>query len=134
MGPPESLELAPGVIADSMTFVEGQESPSLYRLHFDPGVVYEVFPSPSLELGYLESGSLTVVLDVALALGRVGETGAAGETIDANTEFTLEAGQFLVLQPGGTGEIRNTGEQTATLSVAGLTPGNAGAPEATPAA
>jgi len=31
-GPPDSFELAPGVTADSAVFVEGQESPSLYRL------------------------------------------------------------------------------------------------------
>ncbi len=29
-GPPDSFELAPGVIADNMVFVEGQENPSLF--------------------------------------------------------------------------------------------------------
>jgi len=133
MGPPESFELAPGVVADSMVFVEGQENPSLYRLHFDAGVVYDVAPSTSLELVYMKTGSLTATLDGAVTVGRVGETQAQGEAIDANTEFTLETGQFFVLQPGVSGEVRNDGEQTATVSVAGLTPDGAMVPEATPA-
>jgi hypothetical protein len=133
MGPPESIELAPGVTADSMVFVEGQEAPSLYRLHFDPGVIYDVAPGTSLELAYVESGNLTATLDVAITLGRVGETATEGEAIDANTGFTLEAGQYFVLQPGGAGEMRNSGEQIATISIAGLTPGGVSQPQATPA-
>ena len=134
MGPPESFELAPGVVADSMVFVEGQEAPSLYRLHFDAGVVYAVTPSTSLELAYMEAGSLTAIFDGAVTVGRVGETQTAGQVIDANTEFTLETGQFFVLQPGVGGEVRNTGDQTATLSIAGLTPAGVSMPEASPGA
>lgn len=133
MGPPESFELAPGVTADSMVFVEGQENPSLYRLHFDAGVTYSIAPSTSLELAYVEAGSLTVTLDGATTVGRVGQPEADGEAMAPNTEFVLETGQFIVLQPGVSGEVRNDGDETAIVSVAGLTPSGAQMPEATPA-
>jgi len=132
-GFPTSFELAPGVVADSMLFAEGSEAPSSYRLHFDPGVVYAVMPSPSLDLGYMETGSLVMTLDSAVTIGRVGDTEATGDSIPAGTEFVLEEGEFIVLQPGASGEIRNDSDQTATLSVAGLTPADTNSPEATPA-
>lgn len=132
-GFPESIELTPGVVADSMVFVVGQENPSLYRLHLDAGVTYPVAPSTSLELVYMEAGSLTVTLDGEVTIGRVGEAEPQGGKIEANTEFMLQAGQFLVLEPGVSGEVRNQGDETATVSIAGLTPAGASLPEATPA-
>lgn len=134
-GPPDSFEIAPGVTADSTVFVEGQQNPSLYRLHFQPGVSYPVQPGPNLEIAYMEAGSLTVRLDGPAIVGEVGATDVAGEAIAAGTEVTLATGQYLVLQPGVTGEVRNAGQETATVSVAGIAPGGTATPEAaTPAA
>jgi hypothetical protein len=133
LGPPDSFELAPGVVADSVVFVEGQENPSLYRLHFDAGVVYPVEPGPNLEVAYLESGSLTVTLDGAMTVGQLDDPQAPGEAIPANTEFVLEAGHYFVIPPGVSGEVRNDGDDTATVAVAGLTPAGASLPAATPA-
>lgn len=130
---PDSFQLAPGVLADSFVFVEGREEPVLYRLHFDPGVVYPVEPGPNLELGYVEAGTLTMTLEAAVTVAEVGDTASAGETMPAGTEFTMTVGQYLVLQPGVSGEIRNEGEELATLSVAAVTDAGAMPPAATPA-
>jgi hypothetical protein len=134
MGPPESFEIAPGVVADSMIFTEGQDSPTIYRLHFDAGVTYEVAPSGNLELVYMESGSLMMTLDASVTVGTVGDVETGGILAPANTEFTLGTGQFVVMQPGVSGEVRNEGMDTATVSVAGLTPEGVGVPSASPEA
>lgn len=132
-GPPDSFEIAPGVTADSAVFVEGEQNPSLYRLHFQPGVTYAVHPGPNLEIAYMEAGSLIVRLNGPAIVGEVGATDNGGEAIPAETEVTVSAGQYLVLQPGVTGDVRNDGQETATVSVAGIAPGGAATPEiATP--
>jgi hypothetical protein len=130
-GPADSFEIAPGVTADSFLFAEGQEAPTNYRLHFAPGVTYEIAPSEALELAYVESGTLALVLEHDLLLG---EVGASGQLIAAGTTVTVAAGQYFVLQPGVTGEVRNEGTEPATVSVAGIMPGMSSAtPEASPA-
>ena len=130
---PDSFEIAPGVVADSFVFVEGREEPVLYRLHFDPGVVYPVEPGVNLELGYAEAGTITMSLDAPVTVAQVDDTASPGEAIPAGTEFTLTVGQYLVLPPGVTGEIRNDGQEVATLSVAAVVLGEAAIPGATPA-
>jgi len=133
-GPPDSFELAPGVIASNMVFVEGQENPSLYRLSFAPGVSYPVQESPGLELVYMESGTMTVRLNAPVTVASLNATDGSGESVAADTEFTLSAGHFFVLAPGVSAEVRNDGEETATVSVAGLIPGGMTVPAAaTPA-
>jgi hypothetical protein len=135
MGPPDSFEIAPGVVADNMVFVEGAEAPVAYRLTFEPGVVYPVEPGPNLELGYMESGNLVMTLDAPVTVRQANDPQGEGEMYDAGSEFTLEAGDFLVLQPGVGGEIRNDSNEPASLSVAGLTLGGSGiaTPQASPA-
>ncbi len=130
--PPESLEIAPGVTVDNMVFKEGAQVPVAYRLTFEPGVVYPVVPGPNLEVGYMESGSLVMTLDAPVTVKQVSDAQGEGETYSAGTEFTLETGYFLVLQPGVGGEIRNDSDEPALLSVVGLTP--EGGTIATPAA
>ena len=134
MGLPESFEIAPGVVADNFLFAEGAEAPSVYRLTFEDGVVYPVIPGPSLEVGYMESGSLVMTLDVPVTVMQVGNLDGPGETFDPGTAFTLEEGNYLVLQPGASGEIRNESGGPAMLSVAGLIPtsGIQATPEASP--
>ena len=132
-GPPESFELAPGVIADSVVLVEGSEDPVKYRLHFEPGVTYSIEPGVNLELAYVETGSLTFTLDAPIVVGQMGNVDSAGETISAGTEVTLSAGQYFVLQPGVAGELRNDGSETATVSIAGVEVAGMATPAATPA-
>ena len=132
--PPGAIELAPGVTADNAVFVEGQESPPLYRLNFEPGTVYTVHPGQNLELAYVVTGHLTLVLDAPVTVAQLSTPEAPGETIPAGTEFTVSIGEYFVLPPGVGGEVRNDGEDTATVSVAGIYPGVPATPSAaTPA-
>lgn len=133
-GPSDSFEIAPGVTADNVVFVDGQENPSLYHLHFAPGVSYPVQASPSLELVLMESGTLTVRLDAPVTISQLNAMDGSGEAVAAGAEFTLGAGQYFVLAPGVSGEVRNDGEETATVSIAGMIPGGTAIPAAaTPA-
>lgn len=132
MGPPESFEIAPGVTADHMVFPEGSQEPSSYRLTFDAGITYEIAASPNLEVGYMESGSLVMTVDQSVTVKQVDDLEGEGDTYSAGTEFTIEAGQFMVMQPGATGEIRNDTDAPAVISIAGLVPAAPGM--ATPAA
>ena len=131
---PDSFEIAPGVTADQVVFREDTENPVLYRLHFEPGVIFPVEPSTHLEIASMEAGSLTLQLDGPAFVGDLTTSGAEGEIVPANTEITVSAGQYLVLKPGVGGEVRNDGEETATVSVAGVVLGGMATPEAaTPA-
>lgn len=132
MGPPESFEIAPGVTADHMVFPPNSQEPSSYRLTFDAGVTYEANASPNLEVGYVESGSLVMTLNQSVTVKQVDDLEGEGEMYSAGTEFTIEAGQFMVMQPGASGEIRNDTDAPAVISIAGLVPSAPGM--ATPSA
>jgi hypothetical protein len=56
-----------------------------------------------------------------------------GETVAANTEVVVEAGEYLVLPPMTTGEVRNDGTEPASVSIANVIPAPIASPEATPA-
>lgn len=129
--PPGGFEIAPGVTAEILPTSE--DPPSLYRLQFAPGVTYEIVASPSLEVAYLEAGTLTLSIDTPVTVGNLGATDAAGENIAADTEFTVSAGDYFALPPGAGGELRNDGAETAVVSVAGLVPDGMAMPaEGTP--
>lgn len=127
---PESFELAPGVTANNVVFVAGQDNPSLYHLQFAPGVSYLVQPSTNLELVLMESGSLTVRFDATVTVPQLNGADGSGEVVAAHTEVILSAGQYFVLPPGVSGEVRNDGDETAIVSVAGMVPGGAASPAA----
>ncbi|CAA9541068.1 MAG: hypothetical protein AVDCRST_MAG33-18 [uncultured Thermomicrobiales bacterium] len=132
--PPGGFEIAPGVTAEALAFVEGRDEPSLYRLTFAPDTTYAIEPVPSISLGVLESGSLSFTLDVPVTVTRAGAVDDPGEAIAADEEFTLEAGDYTVLPPMAGGEIRNDGTEPAAVIVADIVPAAAGTPAATPAA
>jgi quercetin dioxygenase-like cupin family protein len=131
--PPGGFEIAPGVTAEAIAFAEGREDPSVYRLTFDAGVTYNIQQSPALEVAYVESGSLTITLSAAITIGQLGATDTSGEAVAAGTEVTVQAGQYFVLPPMTTGEVRNDGAEAASVSIANILPAPAATPEATPA-
>jgi hypothetical protein len=78
-------------------------------------VVYPVVPGTSFEVAYMESGRLVVTPNAAVTVSALGDTQSGGEVIPAGTEFTLEIGRFVVIQPSVTGAVRNDGGDTADL-------------------
>lgn len=129
---PQSFEIAPGVVVDNMVFAPGAMEPGSYRLHFEPGVVYQVQSSGALELVYIESGELVMTLDGVVTIGELADNRTVGDAIEANLETVISAGQYFVLQPGVGGEIRNDGEEVAIVSVAGILPSGMVTTVATP--
>jgi hypothetical protein len=124
--PPGGFEIAPGVTAEALAFAPGSQVPSLYRLTFAPGVTYQAQSAPEISLGYLESGTLSLTVDAPVTVTRTD----AAEIIPAGTDFTLSAGEYLVLPLLASGEVRNEGTEAASLLVASITPAM---PAATPA-
>ena len=114
------FEIAPGVTAGILPVSE--DPPSLYWVRFAPGVTFTLEEDPAIALVYGQTGSLVLRLDVPVTVARAGATDAAGETIPAETEFTLSEGDYTVLPPNASGEARNDGAEPAQVAVAGLVP------------
>ena len=99
----------------------------LSRVHFAPGSSIE---TPGEDLGlslvYVESGTVILSRTVpnlvthGAALATPGAQ--AQEQVPANTEITLEAGDFYVAPPFSGGTMRNVGTEEATVLIAGLVP------------
>ncbi len=131
--PAGGFEIAPGVTAEALAFVEGQETPALYRLTFAPGVSYTIAPAPELSLVYGEAGALAFTLDAPVTITRAGAAASPGEAVAAGTEFTLGAGDYTVFPLLVGGEARNDGQEPASFVVASIIPPAAATPAATPA-
>ncbi len=117
------FDIAPGVKASVLPVPE--DPPSLYRLRFDAGVTYPFTGDPAISLVYVESGSLVLRVGVPVTVSRGSASGAAGESIAADTEFTAAQGDFFVLPSLASGEVRNETEAEVSVAVASLLPGGA---------
>ncbi len=120
--PPGGFEIAPGVTAEALAFVPGQEAPALYRLTFAPGVTYTIMPAPDISLVYQETGALAFTLDAPVTITRAGAADEPGEAIAADTGFTLNAGDYTTFPALVGGEACNDGEEPASAVVASIIP------------
>ena len=120
--PPGGFEIAPGVTAEALAFVPGQEAPALYRLTFAPGVTYTIMPAPDISLVYQETGALVFTLDAPVTVTRAGAADEPGEAIAADTEFTLNAADYTTFPALVGGEARNDGDEPASAVVASIIP------------
>ena len=114
------FEIAPGVTAGILPVSD--DPPSLYWVRFAPGVTYTLEADPAITLLYGQTGALRLRLGVPVTVTRAGAMDAPGETIPAETEFTLSEGDYTVLPPNAGGEARNEGAEPAQIAVAGLVP------------
>ena len=114
------FEIAPGVTAGVLPVSD--DPPSLYWVRFAPGASYILEEDPAITLVYAQTGSLILRLGAPVTVVRAGTTDAPGETIPAETEFTLSEGDYTVLPPGAGGEARNEGQEPAQVAAAGLIP------------
>ena len=135
--PPAGFEIAPGVTAEALAFVPGQEAPSLYQLTFTPGTTYAFEPSPEISLVYVTAGMVTITLDAPVTVTRAALPGEVGDVVDAGTAFPFSLGDYTVLPAMVVGEVRNDGTEPATLLVSSIIPPattDLATPGATPAA
>ncbi len=128
--PPGGFEIAPGVTAEGLAFAAGQAAPALYRLTFAPGVTYAFDPAPEISLVYVAAGALAITLDAPVTVTRAGATAAPGEAVAAGTEFALAAGDYAVFPLLVDGEVRNDGQEAASVVVAGIVPSAMATPTA----
>ena len=135
--PPTGFEIAPGVTAEALAFVPGQEAPSLYQLTFAPGTIYAFEPSPEISLVYVVAGAVTMTLDAPVTVTRATNPGEVGEVVGAGTAFPFNLGDYTVLPAMVDGEVRNDGSEPATVLVSAIIPPAStemATPGATPAA
>src|SRR5215218_6063473 len=111
------VEVAPGVTFELMPASE--DPPSLYRLRLAPGAILSFVDDPAISLVYVESGALSLQLDVAVSDAR---PDAASEE-EADTAVELSQGDYFVLPPLIAGEIRNEGQEALSMVIAAITPG-----------
>jgi hypothetical protein len=98
-------------------FPAGEETPVAYKLRIAPGTAYDFTPAPTLDLIFVEAGEATLRMDTATTVQRAGE---AGEPVPAGIEATVHAGDYFVLAPLTTGQVRNDGAAPAVFSVASI--------------
>jgi hypothetical protein len=135
--PPQAFEIAPGVTAEALAFVPGQEAPSLYQLTFAPGAIYAFEPSPEISLVYVVAGAVNITLDAPVTVTRATNPGEVGEVVGADTAFSFNLGDYTVLPAMVDGEVRNDGSEPSTLLVSAIVPPastDLATPAATPAA
>ncbi len=141
-GTPAAEEmLPPGVAAAFLAGGPIAELPQrpgylvLVRLTLEPGAVLPGEPDdPTFALIYVESGTVTVRGEAALAVARAtpGADFPAEEELAAGTEFTLGSGDSFVAPPNVAGEVRNDGSAPAVLLAGLAVPAEEGAPAGTP--
>ena len=136
--PPQGFEIAPGVTAEALAFVPGQEAPSLYQLTFAPGAIYAFEPSPEISLVYVVAGAVNITLDAPVTVTRATNPGRGRRAaVGAGTAFPFDLGDYTVLPAMVDGEVRNDGSEPATLLVSAIVPPastDLATPAATPAA
>ena len=120
------------VTFESVTFVSGVGLPSFGDLYvarstFEPGAAVPIEErDPTFGFLLVESGTLTVQVDLPMTVTRSGELDAAMATAEASGDFsnmlesiaegeavTLEAGDAAYIPANSAGEIRNEGQEQA---------------------
>ena len=115
-----ALEVAPGVTAEALAFVEGEEVPAVYRLRLDPGTTYDFSGDPSIALAVIESGNVGLTADVPLTVLRGEGADSAGEPIAPSSAVDLALGDHLIVPALASGQLRNEGSERAVMLVASL--------------
>lgn len=120
--PAGGFEIAPGVTAEALAFLPGEDVPSLYRITIEPGITYAFEPAPDISLVYGEAGALVVTLDAPVTVFHAVEVGQPAEAVAAGSEFRLDTGDYVVFPPLVDGEVTNPGNEPASALVASIIP------------
>src|SRR5437868_2887881 len=96
-------EVAPGVTFTNLP--ASDNPPTLYRLRFAPGASLPFADNPSISLIYVETGALTLQLQATVRDIRSND--ATPAAAPANSAVTVRQGDYFVVPPMVTGEMRN---------------------------
>jgi hypothetical protein len=94
--------------------------PSTYRLQMQPGTALPVSSGPALSLVYIESGEVIVKPQGEMAISH--REGKSPEIIPAGQDCTAHAGDYFVEGGSAAAEIRNDGDEVASLQFAMMDP------------
>src|SRR5215204_4437266 len=121
-GAPEGVSFVTLASGTIQVLSPGTANLVLGRIKLDPGATLPFDPTdPSVDLVYMTGGTLTFTIDAPMTVARGVEAGTPiptePEAIPANTEFTLSDGDSALFPPNASGEVRNDGEENATVWV-----------------
>ena len=120
----EDAEVAPGVTFALLP--ASQDPPSLYRLEFAPGAALFFAGDPAISLVLVESGALALNMNAAVSDARAATPAGSAAAV------MMDQGDYFVLPPLVVGEIRNSGDEPASILIAAITPGQFSAAAGTP--
>ena len=130
--PDEEFELPEGVSFDALGYGAAAALPAapadlaLFRFGFEPGAGFPLDAEASLALVYVEAGVLTFAMEGTITVLRAAGAGTPfpmqTETFAAGEAFALAAGDSAVFPAGVGGEVRNEGDERATILVADVSP------------
>lgn len=136
-GGPSSFETAPGVTAEALAVLPGQDDPVAFRFRFESGASIDVPRSPYASLVTIETGTLIVTADADLMVYAATDIGAAPRTAVSGSETTMEKGDYFLVPVDVGGHISNGGDTEAAMLIAALlvapaTPSNSPAASISP--
>ena len=130
--PEEGFELPAGVSFDALGYGAVAALPAapadlaLFRFGFEPGAGFPLEAEASLALVYVEAGVLTFAMEGPITVLRAAGAGTPfpmqTEAFAAGEAFELAAGDSAVFPAGVGGEVRNEGDERATILVADVSP------------
>jgi quercetin dioxygenase-like cupin family protein len=137
---PEGITFTPLGFGTADTLPATPAEFSIARFTLDPGASFPIDPSDaSVTLATIESGALTVQVDVAIQVTRAATIAAFStpgadentvpmpEAMAADTEFTMNIGDSAFYPANITGVVRNDGQEQAVVLIASIDPEGGGA-------
>jgi hypothetical protein len=112
--------------AGSVELLEsGAANVALGRIVLEPGGSVPFDPAdPEALLVYMQAGTLTFRIEAPITVARNPQPGTPTaeerEEFAANTEFTMSEGDSALFPPALAGEVRNDGDEEATVWVVGF--------------
>jgi quercetin dioxygenase-like cupin family protein len=108
--------------------MQAPEGFSMFRLALDPGASFPADKNdPTTALGYVEKGTLTLMLEMDITVLHAGTgnqepTAQDFEMMPANQRFTMTVGDSAIFPANTAGTVTNDGAEQAILLIAQLEP------------
>jgi quercetin dioxygenase-like cupin family protein len=126
------MELAPGVTAEALAFLPGEDEPVAFRLRFQPGSSVDLGATPEASLVVVEAGTLTLTTDVDLIVYSSGAGMGDPGSVAAGSAATLQQGDYFLVPANVAGHASNDGDAEASILVGALQVGASSAASSVP--